>query len=74
MRGSRLVFCMDVSDCVMRYALGELESVLRGEEGSGGFDYLLYGPVVTCERRVLRTGPSDSVLRSMTAMPPASAL
>ena len=73
-RGFWLVFCMDVSDCVMRYALGELESVLRGEEGSGGFDYLLYGPVVTCERRVLRTGPSDSVLRSMTAMPPASAL
>ena len=63
---------MDVSDCVMRYALGELESVLRGEEGSGGFDYLLYGPVV--KRRVLRTGPSDPVVRSMTAMPPVSAL
>ena len=73
-RGFSLVFCLDVSDCVMRYALGELKSVLQWEEKSGGFDYLLDGPVVTCERRVLCTGPRDPHVRSMAAMPSVSAL
>ena len=57
-RGFRLFFCMDVPDCVMRHALGVLENVLQEEKRRGGFDYLLDGPFVTCERRVLRTDPS----------------
>ena len=73
-RGFSLVFCLDVSDCMMRYALGELKRVLRCEEESGRFDYLLGGPVVTCERRVLCTGPRDPHVRSMAIMPSVSAL
>ena len=69
-----LVFCLDVSDCMMCYALGELNSVLRWEKESGEFDYLLDGPIVTCERRVLCTGPRDPHVRSMAVMPPVSAL
>ena len=69
-----LVFCLDVSDCMMCYALGELNSVLRWEKESGEFDYLLDGPIVTCERRVLCTGPRDPHVRSMAVMPPISAL
>ena len=74
-RGFRLVFCLDVSDCIMWYALGEVKKVLRQEVGSGGFDYLLDEPVVTCERRVLCVGPRDPyVQRSMAVVPPVSAL
>ena len=68
-RGFRLVFCLDVSDCVVWYALATLQGLLRREE----FNYLLDGPIVTCERRVLRVGHTP-VVRSMTEMPPASAL
>ena len=73
-RGFSLVLCLDVSDCMMRYALGELNRVLQQEERSGRLDYLLDGPVVTCERRVLRTGPRIPDVLSMEAMPPFSAL
>ena len=69
MRGFSLVFCLDVSDCVVRYALETLQAILRREE----FDYLLDGPFVTCERRVHRVGHTP-VVRSMTEMPPTSAL
>ena len=74
MRGFSLVFCLDVSDCMMCYALGEVKRVVRWEEESGGFDYLLGRPVVTCERRVLCTGPRDPHVRSMAVMPSVSAL
>ena len=73
-RGFSLVLCLDVSHCITWYALGELERALRQEEASGRFGYLLDGPVVTCERRVLRTGPRIPNVLSMAAMPPFSAL
>ena len=68
MRGFSLFFCLDVSDCMMCYALGEVKRVVRREEESGGFDYLLGGPVVTCERRILCTGPRDPHVRSMAVI------
>ena len=72
-RRFRLGFCLDVSDCVIGYALETLQRILRTEELRGGFDYLLDGSFVTCERRVLRVGHTP-VVRSMAKMPPTSAL
>ena len=68
-RRFRLVLCLDVSHCVVLYALEILQGILRTER----FRYLLGGPFITYERRVLRVGPTP-VVRSMTEMPPTSAL
>lgn len=73
-RGFRLVFCVDVSDCMMPHALRELRNALQKEEGRGGFEYLRCEPFVTCGRRVLRTRPRDRVLGPLIVSTPGSAL
>jgi hypothetical protein len=71
-REFRLVFCVDVVDCMTQHALQLLRRVL--DRDMGEFHYLSYEPSIICERRVLRTRVTDFVLGSASPNVPASAL
>jgi len=51
----RLVLCADVFDCMVEYGIQTLESIVD----AGGLDYLLYEPLIICERRTPRTRVGD---------------
>ena len=73
-REFRLVFCVDVVDCMMSHALRLLGNIFQDEEARREFDYLLYEPFIICERRMLRTRVTDFIVGSTTQNVPASAL
>ena len=56
-RESPLVLCVDVSECVGKYANRTLEDIIAIERKRGGLDYLLCEPFMTSERRSLYTRP-----------------
>jgi hypothetical protein len=58
-RDFRLVFCVDVLDCMTEDATRLLGDIVKTEEAKGGFDFLLSEPSVICEKRVVRTRLSD---------------
>jgi hypothetical protein len=58
-RDFRLVFCVDVLDCAMDYAMGLMRVVVEEEKAKGWWNYPLCEPLVICERRVLRTRMYD---------------
>jgi len=54
-RDFRLVLCADVFDCMVEYGVQTLEDIVN----MGGLDYLLYKPLIICERRTPRTRVGD---------------
>lgn len=58
-RSFRLTFCVDVHGNIEDLSVWLLESAVREEEANGGFKYLASRPVITCERRTVRTRPED---------------
>ena len=73
-RDFRLVFCVDVLDCVVESATEVLEYVVKKEKERGGFDYLFFEPLVISERRTPRTRCSDRNAGWSTLSVDASAL
>ncbi|KAF9781002.1 hypothetical protein BJ322DRAFT_1082650 [Thelephora terrestris] len=58
-RKFRLVFCVDVYGCMEDFGVRLMASAVKKEEAKGGFEYLVYKPGITCERRTIRTRPRD---------------
>ncbi|KAF9780964.1 hypothetical protein BJ322DRAFT_289281 [Thelephora terrestris] len=58
-RKFRLVFCVDVHSCMKDFSVRMLKSGVEKEEVNGGFEYLVCRPVITCERRSIRTRTQD---------------
>jgi hypothetical protein len=73
-RDFRLVFCVDVYDCLAEIGVRLLESVVRNGWVNGGFRYLVYRPVVICERRSIRTRAEDWYIGRTSGTPLSSAL
>ena len=57
--GFLLGFCADVYGCMENRGVQLLTSAVKKVEENGGFEYLEYGPKVTCEGRTVRTRPGD---------------
>ena len=73
-RKFRLVLCVDVHGCMDELGMRLLESAIKKEEARGGFTYLDSGPVITRERRTIRTYPNDEFAGARSTGVSASAL
>jgi hypothetical protein len=58
-RDFRLVICVDAIECMEEQAMQTMESIVKAQREKGGFDFLHCEPLITCERRVLRTWRKD---------------
>ncbi|KAF9780961.1 hypothetical protein BJ322DRAFT_1112347 [Thelephora terrestris] len=58
-REFRLVLCVDVYGCMGDFGMRRLDAAVKREEANGGFGYLKCSPVITCERRTIRTRTKD---------------
>ena len=54
-RDFRLVLCADVFDRMVVDGIETLERIVKAEEATGGFGYLLQETLIVFERRTLRT-------------------
>ena len=54
-RSFRLVFCVDVFDCMVEDGVEMLGCAVKTERVTGGLDYLFQEPLIISERRSLRT-------------------